>query len=321
MDTYLWLGTGDGYMNIYQIKQTDRKLIKPITKSSSKSKLNSTSSFHSQDLNLTKKHVAFSQSSLNLFSNKPSFKQPSPLSNELRVFNFKKSLEMNNNEKLSSLNKSSSFRQLNEQSKVDSRLMIRNYLLSLQTHTALSKSKSSMPELNSNKKETTPTTPNAETPETPTSPVFSYSVQVSENLRPKKRLESETTNYSTTSMIKSKKNYEFDDVNNDYISDNLWSGSSRLSYSNKDISSTSSTSSFKEFTDDLNTNKRFRTKMVRERKNSMLKKATSDSETVVSDSEFENYVDTRFENNLISNNKFTFEFPRKKSKQGKFLNS
>ena len=237
MDNYLWLGTGDGYLNIYQIKKADGKLIKPMAnKAPVKPKLTSTTSLCTQYSNLTKKRVAFSQSSLNLLSNKQPLKKESSLSNELRIFSLKKSLNMNKLDKSNLSGRFSSVLELNEQDKVDSRVMIQNYLLSLQNHTFLS----SMPELaESSGKNKIDEIPD----EKQSSSGFSYSIQVSENLRHQKKLRigSEKINNSN-----SEKTFEFDDINNDYISDNLWSGSSRLSYSNKDVWHTSSTSSFKD---------------------------------------------------------------------------
>ena len=190
LDSYLWLGSGDGYVYIYQVKEAVPK--QPTVSSEKKktnsnrqletnptrSKLKSVSSCLSNDLSMAKKHVAFSQSSLNLLSpaiiatNSPNFKRPTNFNNaELRVFNFKKSPlpsplypQVKSQFTLTSTTttatktttsavisgcssrRSSSAFNLNEANKMDNLSMIRNYLMNVRGGEL--SGKSSMPDLN-----------------------------------------------------------------------------------------------------------------------------------------------------------------------------
>lgn len=134
-------------------------------------------------------------------------------------FNFDKS-------SLGQSNRSTSVFNLNESNKIDSLLMIRSYLLTMNANTPLSKC--SMPELSE------PRIPSKPKPAVSSSPSASSELLLHKTQDQKVVSSQEMSLASSdlTTPFPAVADSDFDELNNNYISDNLWSGSSRLSYSN-----------------------------------------------------------------------------------------
>jgi hypothetical protein len=294
-ENYLWLGTGNGYMNIYQVKLKDQA----EKKQEAKPKLDN------HNLTAARKNVAFTKSSMSLYSKYLDQKNQQPIRHDPHADDFltdellRKTPERAKSEREIELKRCNSANQLNYRKRLNttSMLMIKCYLNNLK---------------NVNNMEHSPDLASTPSTDREVDSVFASHIKY-ERSREKSKSSLETRENSSI-CLSSTGNEEFgEEYNNDYITDHLWSGSSRLSYTSPEpdepVEESSLSSTTAASTNDhlfsarrklksksrkqndfhwLNENIKERMRRLRMQNNMF----SSDSETVVSDKE-SNYTSNK----------------------------